>query len=34
VGVGQINFVVPDTYAIVLQARSRVSAPFPIFVTR
>jgi uncharacterized protein (TIGR03437 family) len=34
VGVGQINFIVPDTWGIVLSAGSRVSAPFPIFVSR
>jgi uncharacterized protein (TIGR03437 family) len=33
-GVGQINFVVPDTWGIVLMAGSRVSPPFPVFVTR
>lgn len=33
-GVGQINFVVPDAGGIVLSAGQRISEVFPIFVTR
>jgi uncharacterized protein (TIGR03437 family) len=33
-GVGQINFVVPDTWGIVLVAGGRASEPFPIYISR